>query len=294
MGAIGGLDVAYGAQLQIVKTNVLLIEVTTANVTEFGAKNVLDLAQQGLPAMLKPDMIAFTDDTDADIEDTGYDDVKIFQSSRDVAGTSTTFTTADNNGIVRDIREVPLAVGSVTPQQATTALGTVVGFTGGKVNPEAVLSVGAIELTTLDGSSPAATLLDPYSLGEGTPNTFSDGPNTGVVAGLDANNLYSRAMEQAFESSQTNALMAAAGSPAGGVPTLDLSGAGEHITAGFAGTGANFAAGDLQTLNGANFTQGQLNDGTAGASTNYAWDDIDDELANNAAIISVVSLCRVA
>ena len=37
----------------------------------------------------------------------------------DVAGTSTTFTTADNNGIVRDIREVPLAVGSVTPQQAT-------------------------------------------------------------------------------------------------------------------------------------------------------------------------------
>ena len=73
-------------------------------------------------------------------------------------------------------------------------------------------------------------------------------------------------MEQAFESSQTNALMAAAGSPAGGVPTLDLSGAGEHITAGFAGTGANFAAGDLQTLNGANFTQGQLNDGTAGAT----------------------------
>ena len=81
--------------------------------------------------------------------------------------------------------------------------------------------------------------------------------------------------------------MAAAGSPAGGVGTLDLSGVGEHLTAGFAGTGANFAAGDLNTLNDGNITLGQLNDGTAGASTNYAWDDIDDELANNAAIISV-------
>ena len=48
MGAIGGLDVAYGAQLQIVRTNVLLVEVTSNNVTENGGKNVLELARQGL------------------------------------------------------------------------------------------------------------------------------------------------------------------------------------------------------------------------------------------------------
>ena len=294
MGAIGGLDVAYGAQLQIVRTNVLLVEVTTNNVTENGGKNVLELARQGLPAMLKPDMIYCTDDADADIEDVGWSAATIFQDSRDVAGTSTTFTSADNHGLVRDIREVPLAVGSVTPKQATTALGSTVGFTGGKFNVEAILSIGAIELTTMDGSSPAATLADPYTLAEGAPNTFGDGPNAGVVKGIDAGNVFSRAMESSFEESQTNALMAAAGSPAGGVGTLDLSGVGEHLTAGFAGTGANFAAGDLNTLNDGNITLGQLNDGTAGASTNMAWDDIDDELANNAAIISVVSLCRVA
>ena len=294
MGAIGGLDVAYGAQLQIVRTNVLLVEVTTNNVAENGGKNVLELARQGLPAMLKPDMIYCTDDTDADIEDVGWSAATIFQDSRDVAGTSTTFTSADNHGLVRDIREVPLAVGSVTPQQATTALGTVVGFTGGKFNVEAILSVGAIELTTMDGASPAATLLDPYSLTEGAPNTFADGPNTGVVAGVDGNNVYSRAMEMSFENSQVNATMAAAGAPGGGVGTLDLSGIAEFATGGFAGTGANFAAGDLNTLNDGNITLGQLNDGTAGAATNMAWDDIDDELANNAAIISVVSLCRVA
>jgi len=294
MGAIGGLDVAYGAQLQVVRTNLLLVEVTSNNVTENGGKNVLELAQQGLPAMLKPDRIYCSDDTDADIEDVGWSDVAIFRGSRDVAGTSTTFTAADNHGLVRDIREVPVAPGSVLPQQATTALGTAVGFTGGKFNVEAILSIGAIELTTMDGASPAATLLDPYSLGEGTPNTFSDGPNGGVVAGVDGNNVYSRAMEMAFENSQVNATMAAAGAPGGGVGVLDLSGICEFAAAGFAGTGANFGAGDLNTLNGGDITIGQLNDGSAGASTNYAWDDIDDELANNAALISVVSLCRVA
>jgi len=294
MGAIGGLDVAYGAQLQVVRTNLLLVEATTNDVTENGGKNVLELAQQGLPALLKPDLIYCTDDTDADIEDVAWSAASIFQGSRDVNGTSTTFTAADNHGLVRDIREVPVAAGSVLPQQASTALGTAVGFTGGKFNVEAILSIGAIELTTMDGATPAATLLDPYSLAEGTPNTFADGPNTGVVAGVDGNNVYSRAMQLAFNNSQVNATMAVAGAPAGGVGILDLSGICEFVAAGFAGTGANFGAGDLNTLNSGSITIGQLNDGVAGTSTNYAWDDIDDELANNAAIISVVSLCRVA
>ena len=294
MGAIGGLDVAYGAQLQVVRTNLLLVEATTNDVTENGGKNVLELAQQGLPALLKPDLIYCTDDTDADIEDVAWSAATIFQGSRDVAGTSTTFTAADNHGLVRDIREVPVAPGSVLPQQASTALGTAVGFTGGKFNVEAILSIGAIELTTMNGTAPAATLLDPYSLAEGTPNTFADGPNTGVVAGVDGNNVYSRAMQLAFNNSQVNATMAVAGAPAGGVGILDLSGICEFVAGGFAGTGANFGAGDLNTLNSGNITIGKLNDGTAGAATNYAWDDIDDELANNAAIISVVSLCRVA
>ncbi len=294
MGAIGGLDVAYGAQLQVVRTNLLLVEATTNDVTENGGKNVLELAQQGLPALLKPDLIYCTDDTDADIEDVAWSAATIFQGSRDVNGTSTTFTAADNHGLVRDIREVPVAAGSVLPQQASTALGTAVGFTGGKFNVEAILSIGAIELTTMDGASPAATLLDPYSLAEGTPNTFADGPNTGVVAGVDGNNVYSRAMHLAVNNSQVNATMAVAGAPAGGVGILDLSGICEFVAAGFAGTGANFGAGDLNTLNSGSITIGQLNDGVAGTSTNYAWDDIDDELANNAAIISVVSLCRVA
>ena len=43
--------------------------------------------------MLKPDMIYCTDDADADIEDVGWSAATIFQDSRDVAGTSTTFTT---------------------------------------------------------------------------------------------------------------------------------------------------------------------------------------------------------
>jgi hypothetical protein len=291
MGTIGGLDVAYGAQLQIVRTNVLLVEVATANVTEHGGKNLLNIAQQGLPPLIAPDFIAFTDDADADVEDTGWSAASIFQDSRDVATTATTFTAADNHGLLRDIRECPLAPGGVTPIAATTALGTEVGFTGGKFALEAVLSVGAIELTTLDGASPAATIPAPYLLTEATPNTFAVAGTNGLVNGIDSCNIHSRAMELAFENSQVNATMAAAGIPAGSVSHLDLSGIGEHITAGFAGTGADWTAGDLATLNAGSVTMGQMNTTEA---TNLAWDDVDDEIANNAAIISVVSLARVA
>ena len=290
MTTIGGLDVAYGAQLQIVRTNVLLVEVTSALVTEHGGKNLLNLAQQGLPSLIAPDFIAFTDDADADVEDTGWDSLAIFQDSRDIAGTATTLTSADNHGLLRDIRECPLVPGGVTPVAATTALGTEVGFTGGKFALEAVLSVGAIELTTLDGSSPAATLIAPYRLAEAAPITFAVAGTNGLVNGVDSSNIHSRAMQLAFANSQVNATMGAAGIPAGSVSHLDLSGIGEHITAGFAGTGVNWAAGDLATLNAGSITMGQMNTTEA---TNLAWDDVDDELANNAAIISVVSLARI-
>ena len=39
------------------------------------------------------------------------------------------------------------------------------------------------------------------------------------------------------------------------------------------------------------FYLGQMN---TTETTNLAWDDVDDELANNAVIISVLSLARVA
>ena len=164
------------------------------------------------------------------------------------------------------------------PQQATTALGSTVGFTGGKFNVEAILSIGAIELTTMDGASPAATLADPYTLAEGAPNTFGDGPNGGVVAGIDAGNVFSRAMELSFEESQTNALMAAAGSPAAVSERLTCPvSVSTSLLASLAPVQTS-AAGDLNTLNDGNITLGQLNDGllvlrptTLGTTSTMNW-----------------------
>ena len=186
----------------------------------------------------------------------GWSDVAIFRGSRDVAGTSTTFTAADNHGLVRDIREVPVTPGSVLPQQATTALGTAVGFTGGKFNVEAILSIGAIELTTMDGASPAATLLDPARSVRARPTPSRTAP-TAVSSLVWTGTTCSRAMEMAFEGNAGQRSHGAAGAPGGGVGVLDLSGICEFAAAGFAGTGANFGAGDLNTLNDGDITIGQ-------------------------------------
>jgi hypothetical protein len=290
MGAIGGLDVPYGAATQIVRTNVMVIECTTNDITEQLGRNVLDLARQGLPELIAPDFIYFTDDADADIEDVGWSTVGDFQVDTTGNGTNDS-TRLETHGCVRDIRQVPLAPGSTGTVSATTALGTVLADpVPGNLHLQAVLSVGAIELTTLDNASPAAAVIAPSILVEATPNTFAVGPSAGVVQGPNADNLMSRAMEISFETDQTAASMGIAGHPAGAVTYLDLCGIGEAMATGFAGTGVNAAAGDLATLATQSGEPGRLQS----TDTNLAWDDIDDELANNAGIISIVSMCKVA
>ena len=298
MGAIGGLDVPYGAATQIVRTNVMVVEVTTNNITEQAGRNVLDRAQQGLPELLAPDLIYFTDDNDADIEDVGWSTAADWHV--DTTGNDTVDSTRlETNGCVRDIRQVPLASGSTGTVTGTAALGTAVADpVPGNLQLQAVLSCAAVELTTMDNATPAATIIAPLSgtvaggAGDPTndPLVITDGPNSGVSQAVNSDNLYARALEVSFEADQTSANMALAGHPAGAVSYLDLSGVAELMASGFAGTGADFTAGDLLTLATQAGEPGRLQS----TDTNLAWDDIDDELANNCGIISVVSLCKVA
>ena len=290
MGAIGGLDVAYGASTQVIRTNVMVVECTTTNITAAMGKNTLDLARQGLPEMLAPDFIYFTDDSDADIEDVGWSTLGDFTVDTTGNGTDDS-SVLDADGLLRDIRQVPLAPGACGTVGATTALGTVLADPiASNLQLQAVISVGAVELTTLDNSSPAATILAPSILTEATPNTFTSGPNAGVIQGPNADNLYSRAMEVSFETDQTSGRMGVAGHPTGSVGYLDLCGVAEAMVTGFAGTGVDYTAGDLSTMGTQTGVPGRLQS----TDSNLAWDDIDDELANNAGIISVVSLAKIA
>jgi hypothetical protein len=58
MGSLGGLDVAYGSQMQLVRTNVLVIE-TDGTTTKAMAEVVHSIAAQKYPAALRPDFTAF-------------------------------------------------------------------------------------------------------------------------------------------------------------------------------------------------------------------------------------------
>lgn len=55
MGSIGGLDVAYGASLHIVRTNVLYIPAASNTYTKAILKTAHNLANQRLPAAVRPD-----------------------------------------------------------------------------------------------------------------------------------------------------------------------------------------------------------------------------------------------
>jgi hypothetical protein len=58
MGSLGGLDVAFGSQMQLVRTNVLVIE-TDGTTTKAMAEMVHSIAAQRYPAALRPDFTAF-------------------------------------------------------------------------------------------------------------------------------------------------------------------------------------------------------------------------------------------
>ena len=58
MGSLGGLDVAYGANAQLVRTNIMVLGCDAADVTTAQMKIAHSLAQQRFPASLKPDYSA--------------------------------------------------------------------------------------------------------------------------------------------------------------------------------------------------------------------------------------------
>lgn len=91
MVSLGGLDVAFGAQLQLVRTNVLVVE-TDATTTKAMAEVVHSVASRKYPAAVRPDFTCFV--ADGDVDATGY---------------ATALTDIVEGNILKDINAVPMA-----------------------------------------------------------------------------------------------------------------------------------------------------------------------------------------
>ena len=90
MGSLGGLDVAFGSQMQLVRTNVLVVE-TDGTTTKAMAEMVHSIAAQKYPAALRPDFTAFV--TDGALTE-GY---------------ATVLTDQVEGNVLKDITAVPMA-----------------------------------------------------------------------------------------------------------------------------------------------------------------------------------------
>ena len=90
MGSLGGLDVAYGSQMQLVRTNVLVVE-TDGTTTKAMAEMVHSIAARKYPAALRPDFTAFVADGAL------------------TEGYATVLTDQVEGNVLKDITAVPMA-----------------------------------------------------------------------------------------------------------------------------------------------------------------------------------------
>jgi len=121
MGSLGGLDVAFGAQLHICRTNVLCIDTNPANFTTTDAATVHSIASQKWTSSCRPD---FTVACEGDLS-TGYVSVP---------------TDSAESGVLKSPTIVPVAGGQ---RDSTAANNRGLGI-------EAVLSIGAMQVTASD------------------------------------------------------------------------------------------------------------------------------------------------
>ena len=117
MTSIGGLDVAYGARMQVVRTNVMCLALANtglANATTV-PKFILNTYKEGLKGtVIEPDFLYIYEVAEINAS-SGYTTAAVMDGlfNQDNSGDGTADTTAlEVNGVLRDIRQTPLAVNS--------------------------------------------------------------------------------------------------------------------------------------------------------------------------------------
>ena len=116
MTSIGGLDVAFGARMQVVRTNVMCLALAStglANATTV-PKFILNTYKEALKGtVIEPDFLYIYEV--ADLDGSGFTTAAVANGlfNQDNSGDGTADVTAmEVNGILRDIQQCPLAVNS--------------------------------------------------------------------------------------------------------------------------------------------------------------------------------------
>ena len=292
MTSIGGLDLGYGSQTQIVRTNVLCVSIASGGISSAAAANyVHNQMQQGLQgSLLEPDFTYFYQ-VDAP-GDSGYTEAAhaaIFDQDADNDGTAEV-TALSVGGLLRDISQVPLCPGSAHADTTQTApafgAATVahdIGDINGNMMVQGVLSASGVVLTDETAATTAGLFVDTDtdSAPGSSPSDQSANETAGLMAGVIGNAAMKAQYDNMFAATASGKnrgnLTAGAGISTGarlGPYTLDLEAAltqMETITA----TGAAAA-----TLN-------------AAQTNSLAPEAIVAAINNDASIISVLSLAKV-
>jgi hypothetical protein len=312
MASIGGMDLPYGSQTQIVRTNVLCVAVKAnggspadpnVGVSVGAARAVHNTLSQKLPKSIAPDFTCFFEAGGAAAGDSGLTAAaytSAFEQDQDNSGTADNVSLEDH-GLLRSILQVPAISGSARPGATFTAAGassydtatTALAFGSaatalgqedleGSMAFEGILSVGA---TTLSSTTAAAT--DDLFVESDSPVDGIAGPAEGDLDLSTAGQLQSQIMETSYEDFVGNYNGASAtgyNTNGGNAFTLNLANvlANTAVGSGASTTGVTTAA--ATTEFNATTTSTGLN--TLLGTT------VTSGIGGSAVILSVMSICR--
>ena len=256
MVSLGGLDVAYGASTQLVRTNVLVLKSDAADHTKAGMKAVHNLAVSRFPASLKPDYTAVTH---TNASTTGLGAAELLTD--DVEG-----------GLLKTLTRVPVMGG-------VKVLGT------GETNTndhrtgsvEAILNIGALEIK--DAATSAANDLFAGTV-DATGGASEPVVDANVVTSSEVESIRMAAIMNDAESGEAKDPV---------VGNLDLTSVVDAVT--FAGTVTDTEVGTLCDVHeSATGTSVAGTGGTAGTTLTGLKAVLDE----GAYLFSVLALCKVA
>ena len=286
MASIGGLDLGFGSQTQIVRTNVLAVSMAAGVTNKTGAEYVHNKVKESFKgSMLEPDFTLYYET--AQPTRSGYTEAiadSIFDQDTDNSGTANS-TALENHGLLRDIRQVPLLPGSAhcDATAANVAFGSAhtladVGDISGNMMLQGVLSVGGIILSDGSGTTTAGLFQD----------TVADSPTVAPeTGGIFAGQIQAEAMDDQYEN-----MMAAASTAQnkGGLSTAGTTGIS---------TGARKGPFTLNLLETLTQFEVILASGAATADISTAhtnsltMEEIANDITGDACIISVLSIAKI-
>ena len=280
MASIGGLDVAFGARMQVVRTNVMCIALASTGLANSTTvpKFILNTYKEALKGtVVEPDFLYLYEV--ADLDGSGFTTAAVANSlfNQDNSGDGTADVTAlEVNGVLRMISQCPLAVNSAYAD--TTAAHDAEGEAhtahnyydiNGNLALESVLSLSAMALDD--------TVADQAATGVFSDNASAD-PN--AMAGLFPQAIQALAFKDVYDNAtaSTGGNLDAGSKYTGmhkGPFTVDLTTALQQLETGPSiATGASASALDAYT-----------------ASTTFG--TMAAEITGDAGIFSMTSLAKV-